>query len=188
MHWITIILIGIAANLDNLGIGLAYGIKKTRIPLLSNVTIAFISMAVTYISVKIGSAIAHYLSPHLADMIGSFLLAGIGIYMIVDDLMKTKKDFNLDKIDKDQNNIISFKEAALLGLILSINCLATGIAIGANGISAIWTVLSIGFFSVVAFSIGGEFGLRISKTVIGRKATILSGVLLIFIGIFELFI
>ncbi len=51
MHWITIILVGIAANLDNLGIGLAYGVKKTKIPFASNLTIAVVSMIVTYLSV-----------------------------------------------------------------------------------------------------------------------------------------
>ena len=47
MHWITRILIGLAANLDNLGIGLAYGVKDTKIPLASNITIAVVSMIMT---------------------------------------------------------------------------------------------------------------------------------------------
>lgn len=54
MHWISIILIGIAANLDNLGIGLAYGVKRVKIPVLSNAVIAIMSMIVTFVAVTAG--------------------------------------------------------------------------------------------------------------------------------------
>lgn len=189
MHWLTIILIGIAANLDNLGIGLAYGVKKTKIPFSSNIMIAVIAMIVTYVSVRIGSIMIDYITPQRANLIGSLLLCGIGIYTILSTrLSNLKSEKNLEEIDKDHNNIISMREALLLGFILSINCIAGGIGIGANGISAIWTVLSIGFFSILTFFIGGHFGLLLSKTFIGKYSTTISGMMLIFIGVFEMFI
>ncbi len=189
MHWITIILIGLAANLDNLGIGLAYGVKQTKIPLASNITIAVVSMIMTYISVSIGHAMLHYISPHKANLLGSFLLCAIGIYTILSEhFSRTNSVENLEGIDRDKNNIISVKEAIILGFILSINCLASGIAIGANGISVIWTVISIGVFSVLTFVVGGKFGLLLSQTFIGKYSTAISGMMLIFIGVFEMFI
>lgn len=189
MHWITIILIGIAANLDNLGIGLAYGVKNTKVPLTSNVTIAAMSMIVTYLSIMIGSTLIEFIAPNKAYFVGNLLLCIIGLYTIISyKFSSTTSAENLEGIDKDRNNIISFREALVLGLILSINCLGSGIAIGANGISAIWTVISIGFFSILTFAIGGHFGLLLSKTFIGKYSTIISGVILIFIGILEMFI
>ncbi|MFJ8262561.1 manganese efflux pump MntP family protein [Rummeliibacillus sp. NPDC094406] len=189
MHWITIILIGIAANLDNLGIGLAYGVKKTKVPLSSNFTIAVISMIVTYLSVMIGSALIDYITPHKANFVGNLMLCAIGLYTIISyKISCTTSAENLEGIDKDRNNIITFREALVLGLILSINCLGSGIAIGANGISAIWTVISIGFFSILTFAIGDHFGLLLSKTFIGKYSTVISGLILIFIGVFEIFI
>lgn len=188
MHWITIILIGFAANLDNLGIGLAYGVKKTKIPFTSNLTIAFVSMIVTYLSVMVGSAMIDYITPHKANIVGSLLLCSIGIYTILSNKLSNPKSAkNLDEIDKDRNNIISIREAIVLGFILSLNCFAGGIAIGANGISAIWTVISIGFFSILTFTIGGHFGLLLSKTFIGKYSTAISGLMLIVIGVFEMF-
>lgn len=188
MHWITIILIGIAANLDNLGIGLAYGIKRTKIPILSNVTIAVMSMIVTYISVKAGSVILEYISADLASLLGSLLLCAIGIWTLLSQKFSNKEFLdNPEQFDKDKNHIISFRESLSLGCILCINCLAGGIAIGANGISAIWTVLSIGFFSIVTVGIGSHFGALMSKTFIGKYSTAISGLLIIAIGIFEIF-
>jgi len=188
MHWITIILIGIAANLDNLGIGLAYGAKQTKIPIGSNIMIALISMFVTYVAVFTGGAITAYISPNIASFAGSLLLCIIGLWTLWSS-RSSNKDSKKDpeEYDKDKNNIISIKEAVLLGFILSVNCLASGIGIGANGISAIWTVASVGFFSIVTVGVGSHFGYLLTKTFIGKYSTVISGYLLIFIGVFEMF-
>ena len=188
MHWVTIILIGIAANLDNLGIGLAYGIKRTKIPILSNLTIAVMSMIVTYIAVKAGSTILEYISAHLASLLGSLLLCAIGVWTLLSKRFSNKEFLeNPEQFDEDNNHVISFQESIPLGCILCVNCLAGGIAIGANGISAIWTVISIGFFSIVSVAIGSHFGALLSKTFIGKYSTAISGWLIIMIGIYEIF-
>lgn len=188
MHWITIILIGIASNLDNLGIGLAYGMKRTKIPLVSNLTIAIMSMIATYIAVRAGSMILTYISTELASLLGSLLLCAIGLWTLLSNTLSRKKILeNPENFDMDQNHIISFREAIPLGCILCLNCLAGGIAIGANGISAIWTVLSIGFFSVLSIGIGSHFGILLTKTFIGKYSTAISGWLILLIGIFEMF-
>lgn len=188
MHWITIIIIGIAANLDNLGIGLSYGVKQTKIPILSNVSIAIISMIVTYFAVWVGDTISAYVSVQIANVLGSLLLCAIGLWTLVSQKFGHKEILqNPQLVDRDKNNVISLSESILLGFILSINGLAAGIGIGANGISALWTVLSIGFFSIVTVGLGSHFGALISKTFIGKYSTAISGWLLIIIGIFEIF-
>lgn len=188
MHWITIILIGIAANLDNLGISLAYGAKQTKIPIGSNVMIALISMILTYVAVFTGGAITAYISPNMANFSGSLLLCIIGLWVLWSS-RPSKNNFKKDPedFDKDNNHIISIKEAVLLGFVLSVNCFAGGIGIGANGISAIWTVISVGFFSILTVEIGSHFGYLLTKTFIGKYSTTISGYLLIFIGVFEMF-
>ncbi|WP_042346497.1 manganese efflux pump [Bacillus massiliigorillae] len=189
MHIITIILVGLAANLDNLGIGLAYGIKKTKIPLLSNIVIAVISMIVTYIAVITGNTITHYISTTTANLLGSILLCIIGIWTILAPVFSKPTPFeNPEYIDWDQNQIISAKEAIYLGFTLSLNCLATGIAIGANNISPLWTVVSIGLFSLITIGIGSKFGYILAKTVFGKHSTTISGVFLILIGLYEIFV
>ncbi|WP_107947274.1 manganese efflux pump [Lysinibacillus parviboronicapiens] len=188
MHWITIILIGIAANLDNLGIGLAYGVKNMRIPVLSNAVIAIMSMIVTYVAVTAGSTVIAYISAHTANLLGSLLLCVIGVWTIMSNRFSRKGIMsNAELFDEDKNYVISFREAITLGFVLSANCLAGGIAIGANGISAIWTVLSIGTFSFLSVAIGSHFGALLTKTFIGKYSTAISGWLLIIIGVFEIF-
>ncbi|WP_107943312.1 manganese efflux pump MntP family protein [Metasolibacillus fluoroglycofenilyticus] len=185
MQWITIILVGIAVNLDNLGISLAYGMKRIKIPLVSNATIAILSMIITYVAVTVGVALIDYISVYLANLLGSLLLCVIGVWTLLSHrLIKTNR---VKSFDKDKNSILSLKEAIPLGFVLSANCLATGIAIGANDISTIWMVISIGVFSFITVAIGSHFGILLTKTFIGQYSTAISGWLLIAIGIFEIF-
>ncbi|WP_341301708.1 manganese efflux pump [Lysinibacillus sp. FSL H8-0500] len=189
MHWVTIILIGIAANLDNLGISLAYGIKQVKIPVLSNAVIAVISMIITYVAVTAGSTVVAYISPHTANVLGSLLLCLIGIWTLMSHRFSNQRIAgNPELFDEDKNLVISIREAMALGFVLSANCLAAGIAIGANGISALWTVISIGVFSFITVGVGSHFGSLLAKTLLGKYSTVISGWLLIIIGIFEVFI
>lgn len=189
MYWITIVLIGIAANLDNLGIGLAYGVKRVKIPILSNITIAVISMIVTFVAVTAGETMIDYISVKVANYLGSLLLCLIGLWTILSNkFSKNGMKANPEFFDEDKNFIISFREALTLGFVLSANCFAGGVAIGANGIPVIWTVISIGAFSFLSVAIGSHFGVLLSNTFIGKYSAAISGILLIAIGIFEMFV
>lgn len=189
MQWITILLLGIAANLDNLVVSLAYSVKQTKIPFISNLTIAGVSMTVTYVSVIAGNTIIEYISPDTASLIGSLLLCAIGLWTVMPHHSSGEApEKNPALIDRNGDKIVSFREALMLGVILSANCLATGIGIGANGISALWTVLSIGLFSIVTIGASNHCGKFLSRTLIGKHPTLIAGGLLIFIGIYEIFV
>jgi putative Mn2+ efflux pump MntP len=62
MHWISILFIALASNLDNLGIGISFGIRSIKISTVSNGIIAGITMAGTYLSMTIGELISRYIS------------------------------------------------------------------------------------------------------------------------------
>ena len=189
MQWITIFLIGIAANLDNLGIGLAYGVKRVKIPILSNAAIAGIAMVITFVAVTAGETMIDYISVQVANYLGSLLLCIVGLWTIFSKKFSQNgiKD-NPELFDEDKNFIISFREALMLGFVLSANCFVTGIAIGANGVPTIWTVISIGVFSFISIAAGSHFGILLTKTFIGKYSTTISGILLLIIGIFEMFV
>lgn len=56
----SIFLIGIASNLDNAGVGIAYGIRKIRISWLNNFIIAFFGFLFTLLAGFLGIG-SHYL-------------------------------------------------------------------------------------------------------------------------------
>ncbi|ORX22526.1 sporulation membrane protein YtaF, partial [Thermoanaerobacterium sp. PSU-2] len=54
MHVISSLLFSISANIDNFTVAIAYGIKKIRIGILSNLLIALVSGIGTFLSMFIG--------------------------------------------------------------------------------------------------------------------------------------
>lgn len=187
MHVLLILFLGIAANLDNLGIGVAYGIQKTRIPFRSNVTIALISMIVTYAAMIAGESITAFISIESANLLGGVLLSGIGIWLLCQPRIAQSTPYqNSEVADTDGDRVISIREALPLGFVLAANCLAAGFGMGASGSSMLGTVSSVGFFSLLTIGMSHRVGLWLSRTWIGKYPTQIAGGLLIVIGIVEM--
>lgn len=188
MEWMMILFLGIAANLDNLGIGLAYGVQKTKIPLRSNVTIALVSMIVTYFAMVTGDTLSTYISVRTADLIGGLLLGSIGIWMLLQPRPVQPNPFEDPAVaDVDGDRIISIREALPLGFLLSANCLAAGFGMGVSGSSMLGTISSVGFFSFITIGASHRFGELLARTWIGKYPAGIAGGLLIVIGFSEVF-
>jgi putative sporulation protein YtaF len=202
MHWLSIIIIGIASNLDNLGIGISFGMRSTKIPLFSNFIIACISMIGTYLSIILGSFLTNYVPLDIANFLGGFIIIAIGIWTIGSS--RKKKDHqqettvnppslsevlnNPSRADLDDNHYISYKESVFLGLALALNSIATGIGAGISGLSPFVTTLSVGLFSFITVGVGVSAGLKISHTWICKYADVIAGALLMGIGFYEILI
>ncbi|NRD77795.1 sporulation membrane protein YtaF [Bacillus sp. BRMEA1] len=206
MHWLTILLIGVAANIDNLGISVSYGLKTTRIPAASNLFIAVISMICAYISITAGEVISNFISLKTANLIGGLLIIFLGGKCITEayfskaslesgteEAERVYADSNFSRViahpqlaDLNQDKVITLKESILLGLALAMNCLAIGLGAGIAGIPPVLTTLSIGVFSYISIAIGAMIGSRISNNNIAKYSNILSGLLLVMIGVYEI--
>ncbi len=73
--------IAIAANLDNLGVGAAYGGAKRRIPAWANGMIAALAIVLTYGAIASGKILQMLLPVWIANDIGAFLILLIGIWI-----------------------------------------------------------------------------------------------------------
>lgn len=201
-------LISIAANLDNLGVGIAYGIQKIRISYIANFIIAAISLAAAWLSGEIGEAISVYLSPEATSIIGAILLLGVGIWIFTQPIITAIKtnqpiiDLQLlgeriyigpteilnypERADMDNSQNIGYWEAIVLGTALSINALAGGFDAGAIGISSLLEAVLVGIFSFITIYAGNYFGEKYAAEQLGKYATIVSGTLLMLIGLHQL--
>lgn len=199
MHWFSIVAIGIAANLDNLGIGLSFGARSTKVPLLSNLLIAFLSMAATYLAMSAGIFLSHLISPSWGNLIGGIVVVLIGVWGLRSSLKRRRKlvsDAELDeqmtrmaeRSDKDGNHIISWGESISLGFALSFNCIGSGLAAGVSGVSPLFSALSVGLFSLLTVDIGVRLGSKIAKSWFGKYSELLGCLLLIVIGCYEIIV
>lgn len=180
MFLMTIIVIGIAANIDNLGISMAYGLRANRIPFIYNLIISMISACCAYLAIIAGNVLSDFLTLTTSNFIGGSLLIGLGIWVV----MKPS-----DCSEGTKNMVsIQWKESILLGFILALNCLSIGFSAGITGVPPLSTSISVGFFSFISIAIGVRLGHKIGMTWFGKQAERIGGILLILIGIVEIFI
>lgn len=206
MHIISVLLLSLAPNLDNMAIGLAYGAKKISVPLKSNLAIALFSGLATFVSSLFGNLLSNYIPNYLGNVIGGSIVSIMGIYTIINAILekirnKKIQDSNhiyIDSIkavmkdpsiaDRDYSGDISLKESILLGIALAVNCLGTGFGAGMTGVNIFILTAIIGFFSLFTIYFGALIGKRYASKLLGDKATLISGLLLLFVGIYQIFV
>jgi putative sporulation protein YtaF len=201
LHWLSIIGIGIAANLDNLGIGVSFGARSIRVPFISNMMISVLSMIAAYFSITLGNVLSNLIPSDLANAAGGIMIIVIGLWAIKSDLksrVESNKDIKSNQIyslqndpckaDTDGNNLLSLKESVMLGIALAVNCVAGGFGAGVTGLSPLATTISIGFFSLLSVAVGVRAGQEITKTWFGKWSNLVGGILLVCIGFYEILV
>lgn len=213
MHILSILLFVISASLDNLVVGIAYGIKKLKISLLSNLLIAFISCAGTFLSMSVGKFIGYFISPDIANIMGSIILIVLGLWFIVNSLKKRrikKEDFVMEnpqkkqvkidyyncgellespeKADIDNSGNIDLKEAFALGLALALNNMGLGIGASISGLSLTLTSLITFVFSFLTIPVGYYIGKRFLSEVLESNADMISGIIIILLALYQFFL
>ncbi|MCL0100739.1 sporulation membrane protein YtaF [Peptococcaceae bacterium] len=78
MEILSIIMFALSLNMDTLGVGIAYGIKKIRIPIKSLIVITLMSVIAISISMTTGDVINNVLPEIITSKLGSIALIIIG--------------------------------------------------------------------------------------------------------------
>jgi putative sporulation protein YtaF len=208
----TVIVFGIASNLDNLGVGIAYGIAGTRTSISANVVIAFVSSLVGGLSIWFGHLAANMVDPGIAKVLGACVLAGTGLWILLKAFLEGCAPsangsprqlcyFRLSSLglvvyilkeplsaDRDGSGTIDTKEALSLGAALALNNASNGVPAGLMGLPAILTSLSMGLLSLFAIGIGWHLGRLAGSRLTGRLANMLSGAVLVGIAFLGLMV
>ena len=200
MHLITVLLIGVIANIDNFAIGSSYGLKKIKISFTSNLIISFLSMFFSFLALLAGNELTHSITINFANALGGCLLLIIGAFTITSTFFEKSRSFiksrfsflkvlyHPKKADLDDNHKIGAKEASLLGVSLALNSITTSFSVALTDSSFLIYTLSIGVFSYVFITFGVKIGEVLQSKLSGVEliAPLLSGLLLLFIGCLEI--
>lgn len=188
--FISSILFSFSANLDNIPIGLTYGLKKIHISLFKNIFICIITSIVTFLCMFIGQNISKLFNIKIMNIIGAIFLIFLGIYQIIKKIFLKGKNHKLEKKDRrtliDSN--ITIKEMITLIITLLLNNIATGFAASITGVELIPTTVSTFIFGTIFLFIGNNLGKRINNDLIINYSEIISSITLILLGIIEFFI
>jgi putative sporulation protein YtaF len=211
LHFATILLLSLSSNLDNIGVGVSYGVRKINIPFASNILIASITSSGTFLSILLGQSIYLFISPELAGLLGGSIIIAAGIWVILQEKVMRRGEepqeeqklitetgfsrFGFRHIvsilknpiiaDWDFSGHIDLKEATALALGLTINNIPNGVGAGMLGLSPIVTTISVFFFSIITIWIGISGGL-VGSHRLGKLTGVISGLILISIGVYEI--
>ncbi|SDS05357.1 putative sporulation protein YtaF [Paenibacillaceae bacterium GAS479] len=82
-HLYPLLLLSFAVSVDGFGVGVTYGLRRIRIPLLSVLIITGCSGVVILLSMNLGAWLTGFVSPEGAKLIGALILICIGSYSLL---------------------------------------------------------------------------------------------------------
>lgn len=197
---LTMIALSVAANLDNAGVGIAYGVRKIHISSIANLVVAFISGLATLVSGYAGRFLSHYIHPLLAMDIGAVVMFAVGVWVMLEPLRERRKRAKSNEksgvigrilddpstADFDKSKTISLLEAIVLGIALAMNAFAGGFDAGVTHLNIWGTTIGVSLFSYVLLGFAAFLGRRYAARALGDKATYIAGILLILIGFHQI--
>jgi putative sporulation protein YtaF len=213
----TISLLAISLSLDALGVGLVYGMRRIKIPFYSKLVICFFSILYSGGSILLGRTLANFLSPFAAKLIGLSILILMGIWIILQALIKNSSETvkndeagldstlltivikslgitiqvvrNPVEFDFDRSGSIDASESLLLGLALSVDAIGVGIGSALVGFHSLGIPLCVGLTQLLLLYVGAYIGERfVSQLKINEKMlSILPGVLLICFALIRIY-
>ncbi|MEB2786902.1 manganese efflux pump MntP [Algoriphagus persicinus] len=180
MDTIDLILLGIVIASNNLSFAFGLGALGTGQYHLRIVSIfTLVEFTVPLVGLLIGNFVSSFIDAY-ADIIGSLILIGLGIYTIY-ATFKSKK-----KKEASIENITSIKGLLLIALGLSLDNLLVGLSFGLGDVNPLQMALFIAFSSMVFTFIGLKTGKYI-KSNLGKYVQVIAGILLIMLGTINYF-
>jgi len=205
MHIFSALVFAIVVSIDNFTVGIAYGVKRIKIRLSSNLLIGLISSFGTLLSMVLGLAIIKAISAKTANLIGCVILLTLGIYFLVDFFKKKfkiqslklqfKHDFSVyqallnypEIADVDKSGSLEVKESTMLAFALTLNNFGLGLGVGITGINIFEATILTFIISIISISLGYTVGQKFLSKLLGDYAGLFSGCLIILLAIYEIF-
>ena len=208
--------LAISSSIDSFGIGITYGIRNTKISNSAKLILFVISFIVSFFAVYFGDFLKDLLPDNIANYIGCCFLIFLGGFVCFQSFKKDTKNQVYDEVfsepkiyrffikflgitiqiikdpissDLDKSNLIDGKEALFLGVALSLDSFAIGISSGILGIHSIIFPLIVSVFQLLFISLGNLIGSALNRFSKFPQSiwSIISGILLILIGIVKFF-
>lgn len=212
MEFFALILFALALNMDAFATGVAYGIRRIKIPPGSLLIISGLSVLAIALSMLAGNVLAGFLSEAFARRLGGIILLLIGGWFVWQSLRKngaqnsgtteeTKTLLHIriyslglvihvlrepHRADLDRSGEISVQEAFLLGAALAMDSFGAGFAVCLLGFDLVLTAALVGIGHIVLTYLGLLTGRGFGATWLGKQFSVLPGCILIFLGLAKL--
>lgn len=206
LFYAGLIFLIIAVSLDSFGVGMTYGMRHIHVPFNAFLIIMLCSGTIVFISMTIGNTFSSFISPQLANLLGSSILFLLGLISFINLYRPTHKHHHSmpledttnhlntlttilstpDKADLDRSGRISANEAFLLGSALALDAFGAGIGASLLGYSPLITTISVAMMSGLFLLIGIKTGLILTKFSFVKRFAFVPPVLLMSLAVINL--
>ncbi|TXL65127.1 sporulation membrane protein YtaF [Cerasibacillus terrae] len=208
LYYTGLLLLIIAVSMDGFGVGMTYGMRQTKVPILAISIIMCCSGIIVFLSMFIGDFLKQIMSPVFADILGGMILIGLGFFSLVNTIQSKKKAVSEktetvknssqmngkfvhvktvfttpEKADLDQSGVISSGEAFLLGLALALDAFGAGIGAAMIGYPPFLTAFSVAIMSGLFLQFGIHIGFFLTRNRYLKNLSFLPAIFLILIGL-----
>lgn len=181
MQLIYLFTIAFLNSIDNIGVGVVYSVAGVKVKLFKNILLALLAFSVSLISSLFGHFVSNFLSEEACSIISMLLLVLMGARMIFSCFSK-KKNIVLNR-EKE----LEYKETFSVGAALAFDDIGSSVSSALIGYSPF--MISFPFFIIsLAIFFFGNYAIKYTtKYNLGDKPTIVAGVLMIILGISQIF-
>lgn len=179
MHIISSFIFAFSVNIDAFLVGMSYGIRKIHITLLQNLLISLISFAGTFLSLFAGCQLLAFLPALLGDYLGSGILFALGGFYIIKSFSRQVNSLHAEQL----RITLPLKETLLLGAALSLNNIGIGIGVGISGITLMPAAVITFLTALLLLPAGNHLGNASLFRLSSRYADLLSGSMLLILGL-----
>lgn len=183
---VPVILFALSATSDSFVIGFNFGARNIKIPVFSNLIVTLICFSGTYLAMAASCFLSRFLPENISVLSGAIILMGLGFYMCFQCLHTPKKN-RCDCVDSNHSQVIEWKEAVLLGILLCCNNMGAGIGAGISGLSPVATSAACSLFSFLFLFSGHFAGCHIFCNILKKFLELGSAAILIGMGTVPLF-
>lgn len=188
MSFVSAFLFGLSANIDAFLLGLSFGLKKQRLPLRINLCLSSVTFLGTMLALCAGSCIAAIFPGGLSTLLGSLLLMALGCYYSAKSFLTLlrKKWLAAASLSPDPETMLSRRETLLLGTALALNNMGMGIGASFAGLSVPLVGLSTFLLCLLLLLLGNRAGLRRTPRGLSAYGDLLSGLMILLLGGWQL--
>lgn len=180
MHGLSALLFAVSGNMDNLVVGLSYGIRGIRLGWAAQLLVGIITSSGTAAAMALGKSLLLVLPERTAGSLGGGMILAIGLWGLLRGWLERGEE------EHAPEKALSWKEAAVLGISLSINNVGLGVGASITGLPLGITVLCSFVLGWLLMFTGNRLGTSRLRGAVGRAAEPLANLLMVLLGIGEI--
>lgn len=185
MEWFSMlaaaVLFAAACNFDTVLLAMGWAVRGVRPSFFHTLVIAGLTTLITWLSLVLGRGAAGTLGRSFAGALGGLVLAGIGLWFVL-DWLRSLGGQPAQEAPQTGNNLLGW---VALAAALAVNNAGVGVAAGASGVGPGVAAGANFVLTLAALPLGRVLGDRVAGQLLGTYALPLSGLILVALGVWQ---